>query len=130
MLKNQHHFFTMYIWDATQRECKPNEIIFEEYRKMFESRISAGATEKNRVGKAHAKTGAWAYDVEGHAQKCVERYCELANKKLEQRYKVSSPFFFGRLSVQKRGIGISWRIVTSFPTNCVEMLVPGTNWLT
>ena len=31
---------------CTQRECKPNEIIIDEYRKMFESRISAGATEK------------------------------------------------------------------------------------
>ena len=31
---------------CTQRECKPNEIIIEEYTKMFESPISAGATEK------------------------------------------------------------------------------------
>ena len=28
--------------------------------------------------------------MEGHAQKCVERYCELASKKTEQLYKVSS----------------------------------------
>ena len=31
---------------CTQRECKPNETIFEQHTKMFESRISAGATEK------------------------------------------------------------------------------------
>ena len=30
----------------SQRECKPNETIIEQYKKMFESRISAGATEK------------------------------------------------------------------------------------
>ena len=30
--------------------------------------------------------------MEGHLQKCVERYCELANKKVEQLYKVSHPF--------------------------------------
>ena len=29
--------------------------------------------------------------MEGHARKCVERYCELANKKVEQLHKVSSP---------------------------------------
>ena len=29
--------------------------------------------------------------MEGRARKCVERYCELANKKVEQLYKVSSP---------------------------------------
>ena len=33
---------------------------------------------------------AWSYDMEGHAQKCVERYCELANKKTEQFCKVSN----------------------------------------
>ena len=29
--------------------------------------------------------------MEGHARKCVERYCELANKKAEQLFRVSSP---------------------------------------
>ena len=71
---------------CTQRECKPNEIIIEQHREMFESRLPAGATER----LPHAKTVAWSYDMEGHAQKCVERYCELANK-TEQLYKVSSP---------------------------------------
>ena len=43
------------------------------------------------MGKPHEHTVAWSYDMEGHAQKCVERYCELANKKTEQLHKVSSP---------------------------------------
>ena len=43
---------------CTQRECKPNEIIIDEYKEMFESRISDGATEKaSRVGKASRKDG-------------------------------------------------------------------------
>ena len=77
---------------CTQRECKPNGNIIEQYNKMFESRVSAGATEKlPGWKKPHAKTSAWSYDMEGHARKCVERYCVLANKKTEQLYKVSSP---------------------------------------
>ena len=49
---------------------------------MFESRISAGATEKLPVWeKPHAMTVAWSHDMEGHAKKCVERCCELAKKK-------------------------------------------------
>ena len=32
-------------FDHTQRECKPNEIIMGEYTRMFESRISVGATQ-------------------------------------------------------------------------------------
>ena len=77
---------------CTQRECKPNEIIVDEYQKRFESRVSAGATETlPGWEKPRAKTVAWSYDIEGHAQKCVERYCELANTKTEYSYKVSSP---------------------------------------
>ena len=53
----------------TQHECKPNEIMIEEYTKMFESRVPAGATEKlPGWEKPHAKTVAWSYDMEGHAQ--------------------------------------------------------------
>ena len=33
--------------------------------------------------------------MEGHAKKCVERYCELANEKTEQLYKVSTPCLDG-----------------------------------
>ena len=42
------------------------------------------------------KTVALSYDMEGHAQQCVERYCELANKNAEQLYKVSSPYLDDR----------------------------------
>ena len=57
---------------CTQRECKPNEKIIGQYNKMFDSRISAGATEKlPGWDKPGAKTSAWSYDMEGHARKCV-----------------------------------------------------------
>ena len=34
---------------------------------------------------------ALSYDMEGHAQQCFKRHCELANKRTEQLYKVSAP---------------------------------------
>ena len=72
---------------CTQRECKPNEKIIGQYNKMFESRISAGATEKlPGWDKPRAKTSAWSYDMEGHARKCMERDCQLANKKTKCLY--------------------------------------------
>ena len=53
--------------------------------KMFESRFSATATEKiPGREKPHAKTVACFCDMEGQFQKCVERCCELTNKKTEQ----------------------------------------------
>ena len=57
-----------------QRERTPNEFFIEEFSKMFESHISAGATEKlPGWEKPHAKTVAWSHDMEGHARKCIER---------------------------------------------------------
>ena len=48
---------------------------------MFESRISVGATVKlPGWDKPRANTSAWSCDMEGHARKCVERYCELATR--------------------------------------------------
>ena len=56
-------------WRCTQRERKPNETIIEQYKKMFESRVSAGSNKIIGMGKPHAQTVAWSYDMEGHAQK-------------------------------------------------------------
>ena len=57
---------------------------------MFESRISSGATEKLPCSE-NLSISSWSYDMEGHAKKCVERYCELANKTTQQLNKVSTP---------------------------------------
>ena len=44
------------------------------------------------TGKPDAETiSSWSYDMEGHAKKCVERYCELANETTQQLYKVATP---------------------------------------
>ena len=40
------------------------------------------------------RISSWSYDMAGHAKKCVERYCELANKTTQQLYKVSTPFIY------------------------------------
>ena len=37
------------------------------------------------------RISSWSYDMERHAKKCVERYCELANKTTQQLFKVSTP---------------------------------------
>ena len=57
---------------CTQRECKPNESMIDEDRKMFESRISAGATEKLRESeKIGANVNSWSNGMKGQAKKCV-----------------------------------------------------------
>ena len=77
---------------CTQRECQTSKDIVDNYRNMFVSKISAGATEKlPSTGKLDANISSWSHDMEGHAKKCVERYCELANKTTQQLRKVATP---------------------------------------
>ena len=58
--------------ESTQRECKPNEGMVDEYSNMFQPRVSARATAKlPESEKNGANVASWSYDVEGHAKKCV-----------------------------------------------------------
>ena len=75
---------------CTQRQCEISKDVVDNYRTMLESRISAGANEKLPCSE-NLRISSWSYDMEGHAKKCVERYCELANKTTQQLYKVSTP---------------------------------------
>ena len=72
------------------RPCEISKDIVDNCRTMFECRISAGATETLPCLQ-NLSISSWSYDMEGHAKKCVERYCELANKTTQQLYKVSTP---------------------------------------
>ena len=75
---------------CTQRQCEISKDTVDNYRTMCESRISAGRTEKLPYSE-NLGISSWSYDMEGHAKKCVERYCKLANKTTQQLYKVSTP---------------------------------------
>ena len=46
----------------------------------------------------------WSWDMEGHAKKCVERYCELENRTTQQLYKVASPCLDDHQNRRRNGI--------------------------
>ena len=70
----------------------------------------------------------WSYDMEGHAKKCVERYCELANKTTQQLYKVSTPCIDDHhfKKEELKSVGELSKVCS----NCCEMLILGTYWKT
>ena len=96
----------MYTWDALKENAKKSKDIVVNYRTMFESRISAGGTEKTSIAPKSS------YDLEGHAKKCVEGYYVLVNKTTQQLYKVSTPCIDDH-HFKRRRHEICWRIVTS-----------------
>ena len=71
---------------CTQRQCEVSQDIVDNYRTMFESRISAGRVEKLPFPQ-NLRISSRSYDMAVHAKKCVERYCELANKTTQQLFK-------------------------------------------
>ena len=89
---NPHHFLTMSIWDVLNVNANRMQSLLKSFQRCS-NQVSLLEQLKNYQGggKHHAKTIAWFYDLEGHTRKCVERYCELANEKVEQMYRVSSP---------------------------------------
>ena len=60
----------------TQRQCEISKDIVDNYRTMFETRISAGGTEKLPCSE-NLSISSWSHDMAGHAKKCVDRYCEF-----------------------------------------------------
>ena len=75
---------------CTQRQYEMSKDIVDNCRTMFESRISAEGVEKLPFPQ-NLRISSWSYDMAGHAKKCVERYCELANKTTQQLFKVYTP---------------------------------------
>ena len=83
-------FLNLENFGCTQRQSEKSKDIVDNYTTMFESRISAVRVEKFPFPQ-NLRISSWSYDMAGHAKKCVERYCELANKTTQQLYKVSTP---------------------------------------
>ena len=73
---------------CTQREGEISKESVDYYRSMMESGISVGDTEKLPT-RASGKTDAETISL--HAKKCLERYCEFANKTTEEFFKVATP---------------------------------------
>ena len=65
----------------------------------------------------------------GHAKKCVERYCELANKTTQQLYKVSTPYIDDHHFKEEEMKSVG-ELSTTMLSNCSEMFVFGKNWTT
>ena len=123
ILTNQHHLLVHVNLGCNQRECKPNEIINKQYREMFESRISPGATDKlPGWQKLHAKTVAWSHDMEDRLKNALRDTANWREQK-DRAVIQSLKSLLGELE----SVGELSNVCS---LNCLEMLVLGTNWLT
>ena len=125
--ENQHLSLIMCTWAALKDNVKISKDIVDNCRTMFESRISAGGTEKLPLTQ-NLCISSRSYDMAGHAKKCVERYFELANKTTQQLYKVFTPCTDDHhFEEEMKSVGELSQLCSQ---NCSEMFVLGTNWKT
>ena len=97
----------------TQRECKPNETSIDEYRKIFESRSSAGATEKLPGWEKPSRTNCRVALRHRSCEKSALK--DLANWRKEDRAIVQSlNSWLGWSSLREGGTGIGWRIFKKY----------------
>ena len=79
--------------------------------------------ETKATGKPDVETiSSWSYDMEGLAKKCVERYCELANKTKQQLDKVATPCMDDHQFKEEE-----FGSVGEFPTVCSQIVLQCSN---
>ena len=76
---------------CTQRAAQVNNIIVMEKQRLFSKLISTSTNVKTEE-KHPRDIAAWSYDMEGHAQNCVERNCELVHNTIDQLHKSFQTF--------------------------------------
>ena len=64
---------------CTQRQCQISKDIVDNYRTMFESRISAVGVEKLPFSQ-NFRISSWSYDMEGQANKTTQQAGCVRNK--------------------------------------------------
>ena len=90
---------------CTQRQCQTSKDIVDNYLNMFESKLFWSDKKLPYSEKLGAIISSWSYDMEGHAKKCVERYCALTNKTTQQLYKVATPCLDDHLFKEEEEVG-------------------------
>ena len=82
------------MWASLQKRSDLDDSVsftdhVRDEQKLFSRLISTNTEVKTEEKKPKDITD-WSYDMEGHAQNCVERSCEMAHKTVDQLRKVST----------------------------------------
>ena len=88
-LEDQVSFIDQVFLGCTQRATQVNNSIVVERQKLFSKLISTNADVKTEWKNLRDIT-AWSHDIEGHAQKCVECFGELAHNTVDQVHEAST----------------------------------------
>ena len=112
---------------CTQRQCEISEDIVDNYRTMFESRISAGGTENFHTLRIFVFLHGpmtWKVMPRNVWNDVVSWQTKRHNNSTKYLLLASMT------TLQRRRIEIRWRIVKCMLSNCSEIFIFGKNWKT
>ena len=76
----------------TQRESVTEESNVKTKGNLFAQITTTETDVKSKMKDVDKiRVASWSCDMKGHAEKCVERHCDLARKSVDQLSKVSTP---------------------------------------
>ena len=78
--ENQHLSWIMCTLGCTQRQCEISKDIVDNITEPCLNREFPRVELEKLPFPQNLRISSWSYDMAGHAKKCVERYCELANQ--------------------------------------------------
>ena len=124
----------MFIWVALKENARLARVLWIITNACSNQGFLLGQWKIYQKQKATEKPDAetissWSCDMEGHAKKGVERYCELANKATQQFFKVATRCMDDHL-FKEQETGSVGELSTVCSTNCSEMSVFGSYWET
>ena len=105
---------------TNQRQCEISKDIVDNYRTMFESRISAGTTEKLPCSEKF-RISSWSYDMEGHDKEMCGTILWVG-KQDDSTTLQSINSMHWRPSLQRRRIEIRGRMVKRMFSNFLNCL--------
>ena len=91
-MNRKRDFFFQFTWMISKMACENARLnhveklmsnLHLEEPNQITDQVFLGSTQReSETNKTNCdrKVRSWSYNTQGHAQKCVERYCELANK--------------------------------------------------
>ena len=121
-------FFDQVYLGCTQRQCEVSQDIVDNYRTMFESRISAERTEKLPFTQ-NLRISSWFVWHGGSCKEVCGTILWVGNQ--DDSTTLHSIYSMHRWPpLQRRRNKICWRVVKYMLSNCSEMLVLGTYWKT
>ena len=85
--RNPRRLLIQCTWDALNMNVRRTVVSLKSTERCLNHEFPREQPKSGQIPETYGRVTAWSFDMVGHAQKCVDRYCGWSNKNLEQLHK-------------------------------------------